>query len=235
MCSKNPYESFNIDQLIPILTDLHTGKAMVAEIINVLSAYRDNLYEISSELKDSNYVTDELKTKIDKNVTLVMNEVQSVLQKCVSLKNTGKYRGTLLERLRRGITYKYKLCNGVVAENPEPFVFDAISVDATNRVITIGPDAYQLSDADDQEPGFESGSIFELASEIGASSGSLSQEAILAKFISGLEIEVSKVLVLQSQLDVIGAELCYFINVIETDVKHFSLFDEDCLASTRTN
>jgi len=233
MCSRNPHESFNIDQLIPILTDLHTGKAMVAEIINVLSSYRDNVYEISAELKDANYVTDELKTKIDKNVTLAMNEVQSVLQKCVSLKNTGKYRGTLLERLKRGITYKYKLCNGVVAENPENFVFDAITVDAANRLITIGPDAYQLSDADDQEPGFESGSVFELASEIGSGSGGLTPEAILAKFIAGLEIEVSKVLVLQSQLDVISSELSYFIDTIETDVKHFNLFDIECLASTR--
>lgn len=233
MCSRNPYESFNIDQLIPILTDLHTGKAMVAEIINVLSSYRDNLYEIISELKDANYVTDELKTKIDKNVTLVMNEVQSVLQKCVSLKNTGKHRGTLLERLKRGITYKYKLCNGVVAENPETFVFDAITVDAANRLITIGPDAYQLSDADDQEPGFESGSVFELASEIGTGSGSLSSDAVLAKFIAGLGIEISKVLVLQSQLDVISSELTYFIDIIETDIKHFDLFDIECLASTR--
>jgi hypothetical protein len=233
MCSRNPYESFNIDQLIPILTDLHTGKAMVAEIINVLSAYRDNLYEITSELKDANYVTDELKTKIDKNVTLVMNEVQSVLQKCVSLKNTGKHRGTLLERLKRGITYKYKLCNGVVAENPETFVFDAITVDAANRLITIGPDAYQLSDADDQEPGFESGSVFELASEIGTGTGGLTADAILAKFIAGLGIEVSKVLVLQSQLDVISSELTYFIDIIETDIKHFDLFDIECLASTR--
>jgi hypothetical protein len=228
MSSTISIQNFNKEQLVPILGDLQTGISMMGDIMEALTEYRDVLYEITSDLKDTDYVTDELKAKIDKNVAMVMANVQSILNKCVQMSNVGKNRGTLLDRMRRGYTYKYKTLNGIVAENPEPYIFDIVRIDVNNRIISVGEHSTQIANTDDYEPGFESGSLFETAEEL-AGNAVLAPEARLDQFVKGIEVEVQKVLILQSHLDVIEKNLQYFNEIVESDVIHFSLFERECL------
>ena len=60
----HPYSNFNIDQLIPVLSDITLAKNIVEKITHSLDNYIESIYEIIIELKESGMITDEIKVKI---------------------------------------------------------------------------------------------------------------------------------------------------------------------------
>lgn len=226
---ENPYSDFNIDQLVPILSDLTLAKTIINDMTCSLSEYKDSIYEIIAELKEASCVSDEIKAKVDKNVMSVLNDLNVNSNKTITLKNFGSKKVHLFERLARGISYKYKMCNGIVSENPELFKFDLICVDIMHRRIKVGDKSFQFSDSTDLFPDCSYDNPYNPYDNYDCNDENHCPEKVVKCFIKKLEVEIEKVLLLLSYLDVVSFSIKYTIDVINTDVLHFNLFDKTCL------
>lgn len=284
----NRYSEFNIDQLIPILTDMTIAKNIINNMMNSLSDYRDSIYEIIKDLTESGNISDEIKIKIDKNVQSIMNELNSTINQAVTFKSVGSNREKLFERLKRGITYKYKLDNGIIVENPELLKFDVIRIDPRFRKIEIGNNIFQLTDSVDCNPnalifsnsrdssscvskksasifsssGFscifseneisnfsynESGNCYSFSAINSCTDGSsgnncsfnncsFSVESLCSdnsksfkSYLKSLQTEITKILTIESNIDIILSTIMYAIQIILNDITHFELFDKSLL------
>lgn len=215
------YENFNIDQLVPILTDINLAKTIIVNMVQSLNEYIESLYEILNELKESGVISDEIKAKMDKNVTAILNDLSSIINQNVSFRNLGTKKEKLFERLKRGISYKYKLANGAVTENPELLKLDVIKIDSIHRTLEVGSEIFQFSDSSDYIPlSSDMSNFLPTLSNI-----QITQEETIANILEKIQIEISKTLIIQAYLDIVGSCVEYILKTIITDVYHFNLFD----------
>jgi hypothetical protein len=222
---KNKYENFNIDQLVPITIEITNGQMMLSEFIETFVKYTDNIYEIINELKTETCVSPELKNKINKNVKMTINNLLAIKDKCITLKNIGKYKGNLLDRFKKGFTYKYKLNNGIISENPEPFIFEDIDISPENNIIIIGCVSYQLSQSTDYLSEYNicnNSMYYDNYNDQYYNDDCDNNTCVL---ITGLENEIKQVQIIQANLNITEKQLHYFIETIKEDIIHFNLFD----------
>ncbi len=213
------YAEFNIDQLIPVISELKTGNTVVINMMNALNDYKDNIYEIITNLKEATIITDELKAKIDKNVLTILDELNVYTNHFILCRNMGTKREKLFNRLSRGVNYKFKLENGIIVNNSELLQFDNIEINLLHRTITIGTITFQFSDSSDISTN-SSSCISEPSSD-----DSDEDNTVLDCFIRKMQIELIKTLTIQSHLDTLNTCIEYAINIIKTDITHFKLFD----------
>ena len=223
----NPYSNFNNDQIIPVLSDINLAKTIVSNITASLTDYIESIYDIHNSLQESGAITDELKNTMDKNVAAILIEVSTAVNQSISFKNVGTKKEKLFERLKRGTTYKYKLANGAIVENPELVKIDAVKVDTVHRTIEIGSEIFQFSDASDYVPTSSDMSNFLQTTQ----NLTVSPEEEVAAVLARLQAEVAKIYTIQAYLDMILYSVTYVINTITTDVHHFKLFDPKVLDS----
>lgn len=222
--SENSCTNFNVDQIMPILTDLDTAKNIIKNMIDSLTDYQDTINELIGEFREAELITDEMKAKVDKNVLAIINDLSLNINASVPFKHVFTKKEKLFERLHRGLSYRYKLKNGSIVENPELLIFENLSIDSPHRVIEIGGTSFQFVDS----------------SDCCISSSSCLSEHVpsdeetddaLECFIQKLGIEIAKLLTLKSRLYILYSCINYTIKSIVTDVKHYKLFDESILES----
>jgi hypothetical protein len=218
------YSSFNIDQIMPILSDINIGKRVVINIIAAIKEYNDVTHEIMGELAGQTSISDEIKSKIDKNVLAMITESNLHISQNVTFKNISAKKEKLFDRLKKGFSYKYKLNDGSLVENPKMLKFEEVTIDPLHRVIGIAGTSYQLSDSTDY-----ASSASSALSEYESSDDDSEDNDLVECFVDKMKIEVSKMLSLQAYLDVLYACLDYALQSIITDVKHYKLFDTSCL------
>ena len=222
----HPYSNFNVDQLVPVLSDITLAKNIIGKMTQSLNDYMESLYEIINELKESGIISDEMKAKTDKNVVAILNDLSANLNQMVSFRNLGTKKEKLFERLKRGINYKYKLDNGAVVENPELLKFDVIKIDPIHRTFEIGDQIFQFSDSTDYVP-----NASECMSDFLNYNDDQCEEQKVALFLSKLQLEISKSLTIQAYLDILASCISYSMETIQTDIIHFNLFDKTILDS----
>lgn len=219
----NKYSNFNIDQLVPILSDLFLAKMSVSNMILSVGEYMTNLYDLINELKTSNKITDEFKFKIDKNVEMVLNSLSTDINQKVGFKNLGTKKEKLFERLQRGISYKYKLSNGFIAENPKLIEIDVVRIDVIHRTIEIGTKIFQFSDSSDYVPHFGSSSC------VPYYGNDMSGDCLVKLVLKNLNNEIKKSLTIQAFLDILVDTTSLCSQSIKLDIITFNLFDEKLL------
>lgn len=229
---KNPYYDFNMDQILYVLYDLTLGKTIISDIIYSLSEYKDTIYEIIGEIKESSYISDEFKVKVDKNVISLLNDLNTHITKTSTMKKLGSKREHLMVRLNRGMSYKYKLSNGTIVENLDLFKFDLININIQHKTINVGDYSFQISDSIDCCPNFINSECIESIIVDIYDETEETEEMKYEKvnfFIKNLQTEITKVLIIQAHLDIVLSTIKYSIDLINTDVLHFDLFDKSCL------
>ena len=133
----NKYEEFNEEQIKPVLSDLHIGHSAIKGMLNTLDEYISLLEEIIAIIVRAGKITHPTIIKMDKNVAYILNELFISISKSVTLNNFGIGRQKIFDRLKSGVTYRYKLQNGCLAENPEVYDFDDITIDVNHRILTV--------------------------------------------------------------------------------------------------
>jgi len=225
MCEKTyVYSSFNIDQIMPVLSDINTGKFVVKNMITALKDYNDVLNEIIGELRGETLVSNEIKAKIDKNVLAVFTELNLHIGQTVTFKNISTKKEKLFDRLKKGFSYKYKLNDGSLIENPQIIKFEGITIDPIHRKIQIEDITFQLSNSFD----YSSCASLNL-SQCESSEEDTDDINVVDSFIDKMHTEINKTLTLQAYLDILYSCLNYVLKSIISDVKHYNLFDETCL------
>lgn len=214
------YELFNIDQLVPVLNDLNLAKTATEKINTTVTEYIDSLYEIISVIKESGVMTDEIKVRIDRNVSIIINNLETDLNQMVLFKHLGIKKEKLFERLKRGLNYKYKLPNGSVVENPELLKFDTVKLDCVHRSIEIGDQIFQFSDSSDYIP--DSGNN---DSDFTVGCDDITPEERVVIVLNRLQREINKSKTVQAHVDVLTSCVKFGMDTIETDIEHFDLFD----------
>lgn len=145
----NDNSDFNKENILPILTELHSGALVVLELQDTMQQYEELLASTISELMTIGEISPEIQSKIDKNVQFVMNEIDSIMKCQVMMKNVSTKKVDLLTKLSMGTRFSYKLLNCIHVMGPEAFKFEAISTDIHNNIFTIGDKIYQFSTKDD--------------------------------------------------------------------------------------
>lgn len=222
--STYPYEEFNVDQLVPILNDIKLAKTIIANISSTISEYIESICEISSELKESGLVSDEIKAKIDKNVAATLNELNSIINQQVSFRNVGSKKEKLFERLQRGMTYKYKINNGTIVDNPKPLQFIGVKLDNIHRTLEIGTITFQLSDSSDYIP-----LISDMSNFLLTINNQVSSEEVVTTVLNKLQAEILKSKSMQANLEVSSVGIAYSLDILVEDIRHFKLFDPEIL------
>lgn len=215
---KNKFECFNMDQLLPVLTNLQLGKEIVSDMVKSLACYVDSTRTIMSNVSEYGNtiggdpengishvsISNELQVEIDKSVEELFNELKSNVEKTVSLKRFGTER--LFSRLSRGISYRYKMSNGIIVESDpnSRFVFDDVVVDSDQKTIYVGANVCL-------GPINDTAGMSELDVDV---------------VVSILESNINIALNAEAILDVVSSTLLYAREALETDVLHFNLFDK---------
>jgi hypothetical protein len=152
-------------------------------------------------------ISNELQAEINKNVELLFNQLLSNVNKTVSLRRYGTER--LFSKLSRGISYRYKLSNGIIGESDpnNRFVFSNVVVDSEARTICVGTSIYlgPINNAD--------------------SMTELSVEVVNSSLHSNINIATNA----EAVLDAVLSTLEYAKESIETDILHYNLFDKSYL------
>ncbi len=217
----NPFECFNREQLIPVLTNLEVGQLIVDNMIKSLACYVDETRSIMSNVSEfgnttggdidngipDTSISGELQVEIDKSVELLFNELTSNVNRTVSLKRFGTER--LFSRLSRGVSYRYKMRNGIIVESDpnNRFVFNDVVVDSESKSICVGA-SICLGPINDT-----------------AGMSELSVDVVNAVLQSNISIACNA----QAVLDVVASTLQYAKESLEMDVLHFNLFDKEYL------
>jgi hypothetical protein len=224
VCDKNTvnqFACFNVDQLVPVLTNLELGKTIVNDMIKSLACYVDEARAVMSEVSEfgnttggdpdngipNTSISGELQVSINKGVEALFNELTSNVNKTVSMKRFGTER--LFSRLSRGISYRYKMSNGIVVESDpnNRFVFNDVVVDVDSKTICVGT-SICLGPINDTT------GMSELSVDVVNSS---------------LQSNISIALNAEAVLDVVASTLQYAKESLEQDVMHFNLFDKSYL------
>lgn len=217
----NPYECFNREQLLPVLTNLEVGQLIVDNMIKSLACYIDETRTIMSNVSEfgnttggdlengipDTSISGELRAEIDKSVELLFNELTSNVNRTVSLKRFGTER--LFSRLSRGVAYRYKMKNGIIVESDpnNRFVFNDVVVDSESKSICVGT-SICLGPINDTTGMSE-----------------LSVDVVNAVLQSNISIASNA----EAVLDVVTSTLQYAKESLEIDVLHFNLFDKSYL------
>lgn len=217
----NPYACFNKDQLLPVLTNLEVGKMIINNMIKSLACYIDETRSIMSEISEfgnttggdpdngipDTSISGELQVQINKSVELLFNELTSNVNRTVSLKRFGTER--LFSRLSRGVSYRYKMSNGIIVESDpnNRFVFNDVVVDTDAKSICVGT-SICLGPINDTTGMSE-----------------LSVDVVNAVLQSNISIASNA----EAVLDVVASTLQYAKESLEMDVIHFNLFEREHL------
>lgn len=217
----NPFACFNKEQLLPVLTNLEVGQLIVDNMIKSLACYVDETRTIMSDISeygnttggdlDNNIpdtsISGELSTEIDKSIELLFNELTSNVNRTVSLKRFGTER--LFSRLSRGVSYRYKLSNGIIIESDpnNRFVFSDVVVDFETKSICVGT-SICLGPINDT-----------------TGMSDLSVDVVNSVLLNNINIANNA----QAILDVVSSTLQYARESLEMDVLHFNLFDRELL------
>lgn len=142
------------------------------------------------------------KTKDDINNILffIFNQIKIIIHKQHHTQKINSQKLTIFEQIHEGITYKYKLNNSIFCENPCQMRVGNIIILEENSIIQINHSTFSFFYSDD--------------------------ENINKKNINLIIINIQSFIL---QLDIILLRLKTYINIIENDVKYFSLFDEKYL------
>ncbi len=217
----NPFACFNKEQLIPVLMNLEVGQMIVDNMIKSLACYSDETRTIMSNISEygnttggdidngipDTSISGELRTEIDKSVELLFNELTSNVNRTVSLKRFGTER--LFSRLSRGVSYRYKLSNGIIVESDpnNRFVFNDVIVDSEAKSICVGV-SICLGPINDTTGMSE-----------------LSVDVVNAVLLNNINIAKNA----EAILDVVASTLQYARESLEMDVLHFNLFEKEHL------
>lgn len=219
--SINPYACFNREQLLPVLTNLEVGQLIVDNMIKSLACYIDETRAIMSNISEfgnttggdidngipDTSISGELQVEINKSVELLFNELTSNVNRTVSLKRYGTER--LFSRLSRGVSYRYKMSNGIIVESDpnNRFVFSDVVVDIDSKSICVGS-SICLGPINDTTGMSE-----------------LSVDVVNAVLQSNISIASNA----EAVLDVVASTLQYAKESLEMDVLHFNLFEREHL------
>lgn len=217
----NPFSCFNKEQLLPVLTNLEVGQVIVDNMIKSLACYIDETRAIMSNISEfgnttggdiengipDTSISGELQVEINKSVELLFNELTSNVNRTVSLKRYGTER--LFSRLSRGVSYRYKMSNGIIVESDpnNRFVFSDVVVDTDSKSICVGS-SICLGPINDTTGMSE-----------------LSVDVVNAVLQSNISIASNA----EAVLDVVASTLQYAKESLEMDVLHFNLFDKEHL------
>jgi hypothetical protein len=187
---------FNMEQILPVLIELKLAKNVTEEFISILKNYRESLYEILQNINNNNI------NNLVKISEFVLGQIKSIITKQNPLKKIGSKKDTIYERLCRGLLYRYKIKNNVLAENPEYFTIEKLIFSPITNIIMIGNNEFQI-----------------FYSENGGDNS-------VPKDINHNIINIQIII---AELDVILMQISNYINIINDDVIHFGLFDEKYL------
>lgn len=219
--NENPFANFNKEQLLPVLTNLEVGRLIVDNMIKSFACYIDETRTIMSNVSEfgnttggdidngipNTSISNELQSEINKSVELLFNELISNVNRTVSIKRFGTER--LFSKLSRGVSYRYKLSNGIIIESDpnNRFVFNDIIVDFELKTICIGT-SICLGPINDTTGMSE-----------------LSVDVVNAVLQSNISIASNA----EAVLDVVASTLKYARESLEMDVLHFNLFNKEHL------
>lgn len=215
----NPFSCFNKEQLLPILTNLETGQLIVDNMIKSLACYVDETRAIMSNISEfgnttggdvengipDTAISGELRVEIDKSIELLFNELTSNVNRTVSLKRYGSER--LFSRLSRGISYRYKMSNGIIVESDpnNRFVFNDVVVDTYCKSICVGTSIC-----------------------LGPINDTTGMQELSVDVVNGsLQNNISIALNAEAVLDTVASTLKYAKESLETDILHFKLFETE--------
>lgn len=217
----NTYACFNREQLLPVLTNLEIGQVIIKNMINSLACYIDETRTLMSNISEygnttggdldngipDTAISGELQVEINKSVELLFNELTSNINRTVSLKRFGTER--LFSRLSRGVSYRYKMSNGIIVESDpnNRFVFNDVVVDNESKSICIGA-SICLGPINDTTGMTE-----------------LSVDVVNAVLQSNIGIATNA----EAVLEVVASTLQYAKESLEMDVIHFNLFEKEHL------
>jgi hypothetical protein len=199
---KENYMQFNMEQILPVLIELKLAKNVTEEFISILKNYRESLYEITQQISNTN--------NLIKISEFVLNQIKSIINKQNPLKKIGSKKDTIYERLCRGLLYRYKIKNNVLAENPEYFTIEKLIISPLTNIIIIGNSEFQIFN-------FESRSNKKEDNQ----NNSISKD---------INLNIINIQIIIAELDIILMQINNFINIINDDVIHFGLFDEKYLS-----
>lgn len=192
------YMQFNMEQILPVLIELKLAKNVTEEFISVLKNYRESLYEILQKINNNNNNINNL-IKISE---FVLSQIKSIINKQNPLKKIGSKKDTIYERLCRGLLYRYKIKNNVLAENPEYFTIEKLLFSPITNIIIIGNNEFQI-----------------FYSENGGDNS----------IPKDINLNIINIQIIIAELDIILMQINNYINIINDDVIHFGLFDEKYL------
>lgn len=120
------YKNFNIGQIIPVFNELNIGEKIIEEIIKVMN--------------DLKYIYIDILNRSVKFTSKDINREKFIykLKNCLSKKNKFKSLGTketTFEKLNKGISYKYKINDKLLAENPNKIKIKNIEISIKNSII----------------------------------------------------------------------------------------------------
>lgn len=234
------YEEFNIDQILPILTDLEQAQNVIHNIDTSINEYVEDIHIIIKKLKENNEMSDEVKSYIDKNVYSFINKLEYDLNHINFNKNNKFRKGKLFERLCRGISYIYKMNNGIIIQHPILLKFDELSIDQFHRIVKIGEKNFQFSNYFDlidtcsnfsgpfDNCLFDTNS-FDTNSINGLQSNSELDSCHIENIIKKLHIEKNKTIMFKSYLKILSESIEYSSEYIIDDIKRLKLFDREYL------
>lgn len=217
----NKHSCFNRDQLLPVLSNLEMGQLIINNMIKSLAYYVDETRTIMSNVSEfgntvggdpengipDTSISGELQVEINKSVELLFNELNSNVNRIVSLKRYGTER--LFSKLSKGICYRYKMSNGICVESDpnNRFTFDDVTVDNALKCICVGP-SICLGPITDTKGMSE-----------------LSADVVNAVLASNINIALNA----EAVLDGVASTLSFAEETIKDDVIHFNLFEKEFL------
>jgi hypothetical protein len=183
------YIEFNIEQIMPILLELKLAKNITEELIIILKNYKDFLQKIND--KNENLI---------KNCDFVCNQIKLLIYKQNPIKKINSKKDTIFDRINRGLLYRYKIKNNIIAENPEYLMIDKFVF--ADNCINIGNNNIEIFNFNGENNN---------------------------DFLKKKNLNIINTQIIIAELDIILMQIINYINIINDDVIHFKLFDQKYL------
>jgi hypothetical protein len=116
------HKSFNLEQIKPVFFEIKLAINITEELINIFDDYLKEIIHFAS------------KNNFDGYISSMILRIKNVLRKKNQIKRLDSC-GTTYDKLSQGISYKYKINDFLLAENPEYIFINKFKFTSQNNII----------------------------------------------------------------------------------------------------
>jgi hypothetical protein len=116
------YKKFNLEQIKPLFYEIKLAIDITNELISIFDDYLKKVMNLAYG------------TKFDEYISSVISKIKNILKKKNPVKRLDSC-GTTYDKLSQGISYKYKINDVLLAENPEDIVINKFEFTFQNSII----------------------------------------------------------------------------------------------------